>query len=70
MFQSKMNYKNKYKDDLKCDSCLTMQDENIHVLYCDAYRELRIGKNLQSDKDLGQYLQKVLLIRSRLELNR
>ena len=33
MFYSKMNYKNKYKGNLMCDSCQTVQDENTHVLF-------------------------------------
>ena len=44
MFDSKMNYKNNqtYKaENYLCDSCESKQDDNLHVLYCESYKELR-----------------------------
>ena len=67
--ESKINYKNKHKGYLRCNSCQTLPDDNSHVLYCEVYRDLRSGKNLQCDRDLGQYLQNVLLIQTKLKLN-
>ena len=70
MFEAKMNFKQKYKNNYKCDSCQSEVDENTHVLHCESYKDLRVGMDLQSDTNLGQYLQKVLLIRTRLKLTR
>ena len=70
MYEAKLNFKQKYLNNYLCDSCQTHQDENSHVLHCESYKDLRSGKDLGSDHDLGQYLQQVLLIRSRLKLTR
>jgi len=67
----KMNYSSmpKYSEDLwKCDSCRTKIDTQSHVLWCPSYSNLREGKNLDSDKDLCEYLQEVFKIRHKLEL--
>ena len=53
-----------------CDSCKTKIDSNSHVTWCVAYRELREGKDLKCDKDLAEYLKKVMLIRDKLNLTR
>ena len=73
LFEAKKNFKNKkeYKDEnYLCDSCESEVDENTHVLYCVAYKDLREGKSMNNDEELCQYLQKVLEIRARLRLNR
>ena len=73
LFEAKLNFKNKqiYKQEqYLCDSCESAVDENSHVLFCPSYRELRDGKNLQCDRDLATYLQKVLSIRTKLRLSR
>ena len=41
-----------------------------HILYCEAYSELRAGKDLNSDTDLVQYMKNVLIIREKLNLNK
>ena len=72
-FQAKINYKNNEeykKEKYICDSCESATDENSHALYCPAYSDLRDGKNLQNDADLALYLQKVVLIRTKLRLSR
>ena len=69
----KMNYSSdpKYKADLwKCDSCQVAIDTQQHVLWCPSYSELRVGKDLSSDKDLTGYLRDVLLIREKLNLKK
>ena len=53
-----------------CDSCESKIDSNSHVIWCEAYRELREGKDLHSDKDLAEYLKKVMSIREKLNLTR
>ena len=53
-----------------CDSCETTVDQNTHVLYCPAYRDLRAGKSLESDYDLATYIKEVLVIQAKLRLNR
>ena len=73
MIEAKLNYKNKpeyKKEKYLCDSCEAAQDENIHVIYCESYKDLHQGKDLNSDKDLAQYLQKVLAIRAKLRVTR
>ena len=72
LFEAKANFKNKpqYKGNLLCDSCMSKIDENTHVLFCPSYSTLREGKSLNNDLDLANYLQKVVEIRSKLQLNR
>ena len=73
MYDSKLNFKGnqKYKEEkYKCDSCETEDDDNLHVLYCNSYKELRKEKDLSNNKDLAEYLQKVLQIRTNLRLTR
>ena len=61
----KMNYKGDptfTKLPWKCQDCMN-QDTEIHLLWCPAYEDLRMGMDLSSDKDLCSYLQKVIQIR-------
>ena len=38
LFDCKMNYKNKYKQEgFICNSCESENDESTHVLFCPAY---------------------------------
>ena len=65
MLNVKMNRKNdiKYAHDLwKCDDCHSM-DSQAHIVWCPAYAALREGKDLESDKDLVEYYQKIMKIR-------
>ena len=67
----KMNYSSdpKYSEDLwRCQSCRTKIDSQNHVLWCPSYANLREGKDLDSDKDLCEYLQEVFRIRHKLEI--
>ena len=72
MIDLKMNFMNnhKYSSELwRCDSCRTGAIESqSHVLHCPAYRKLREGKDLDNDKDIIDYFQKVLIIRSKLDI--
>ena len=71
--ESKMNFKNKYEykcEKYMCDSCQSEIDENTHVLFCHSYKNLRDGLDMNNDRDLAQYLQKVMNIRMKLRLNR
>ena len=73
MVDTKQNFKNKkeYSHDLwKCDSCASSIETQSHLLWCPAYKNLRENKNLQSDKDLIDYVKKVLEIRQDLKLKR
>ena len=66
-----MNFKNKYKQGgLNCDSCESESDSTTHILNCPTYSLLRENKSLNSDRDLCEYLKKVLEIRTSLRLNR
>ena len=73
MMEAKFNFKHKTEytqENWMCDSCESMIDSNLHVTWCSSYQHLREGKNLNSEKDLVQYLQKVMEIRTKLRLNR
>ena len=45
-------------------------ESQSHILYCEAYAELRIGKDINNDKDLVTYMKNVLLVREKLNLNK
>ena len=62
-----MNFKGepKYiKNGWKCQDCDT-PDTQDHILRCPCYQQLRVGKNLDSDKDLVQYFRKVIQVREK-----
>ena len=69
----KMNYMSelKYVKDLwLCDSCQTSIDSMNHVMWCPSYSELRAGKNMDDDQDVARYLHDVMMIRSKLDLQK
>ena len=71
MMPAKMNMKNnrKFAEQLwKCDQCQRM-DAQSHILWCPFFAPLREGKNIEDDKDLVDYFQKVFKIREDLESN-
>ena len=71
LFEAKLNFKNKHRDgNYLCDSCESESDLNTHVLFCPAYASLRQDKSLNCDKDLANYLQSVLEMRTNLRINR
>ena len=73
MIEAKLNFKNKreyIEEKFLCDSCMTVQDENTHILFCPAYRSLREEKDLNNDQTLARYIKQVLNIRINLRLNR
>ena len=73
MLDFKDNFRNRkdYSDDLwVCDSCERAIESQSHVLWCPAYQELRENKDLSSNKDLAEYMGKVLRIRNELKLRR
>ena len=68
-----MNYMSelKYvKDSWLCDSCQTSIDSMNHVMWCPSYRELRVDRNMDDDNDVARYLHDVMVIRSKLDLQR
>ena len=67
----KMNYMSeiRYMNDLwQCDRCQTTIDSMNHVIWCPSYRELRVGKDVSND--LATYLHDVMLIRSKLDIQK
>ena len=71
MLDVKFNYSAKYEHELwRCDSCCSAIETQTHILYCPAYLNLRSGKDLKSDKDLLDYIKKVMEIRISLKLNK
>ena len=68
---TKWNYKNdpQYRHDLwKCQSSRTSIDTQSHLLWCESYKNLKADKDLNSDKDLANYIIEVLKIRTKLNL--
>ena len=73
MFNVKFNYKSdkQYSHDLwQCSSCQSSIETQDHVLFCPSYATLREGKDIGNDKDLSDYLKKVLIIREKLNLTK
>ena len=73
MYKSKLNFKNNptfKKERYLCDSCMSKEDDNLHVLFCDSYQDLQQGKSLSNNKDLATYLLQVLNIREKLSLSK
>ena len=71
MFDVKWNYKsnpNYAKDLWKCDSCKSSIQTQNHIMWCPAYSELRAGKDITNDKDLVDYMRKVMTIREKLNI--
>ena len=69
----KFNYMNdvkNMKDLWQCDSCQTKIDSMKHVLWCPSYHALRKDRNLDDDQDLANYLHEVMMIRSKLNLQK
>ena len=66
----KRNFPNepKYRQDLwKGISCQSNIDTQSHILWCEAYKNLRKDKNIENDKDLATYILEVHEIREKLE---
>ena len=62
----KMNYKGDpgYERSLwKCGKCLNQDITERHLLWCSGYKKLRQGLDLDSDRDLCSYLQKINQLR-------
>ena len=73
MIDTKFNYKNKksYRKELwNCDSCKSSIETQSHLLWCPTYKDIRQGKNLNSDKDLVEYFQQVLQFREKNNFQR
>ena len=69
----KMNYMNEFKNIRSlwlCDSCKTSIDSMGHVLWCPSYSDLRTDKDMKDDQVMAKYLHDVMLIRSKLDLQR
>ena len=60
-----------YRNDLwQCTGSKSNLDTESHILWCDAYRNLRQGKDINNDKDLASYLLDVFEIRRKLNTNK
>ena len=61
----KLNYKNDPSNKRtmwECNDCYSI-DSQEHILWCPAYQEFMVNKDLDSDKDLTRYFQQVLIYR-------
>ena len=73
MLNLKFNYKHMPQNEKSlwlCDSCQISIESQSHIMWCPAYSELRVGKNINDDKDLIEYVKKVLKIRENLNLTK
>ena len=73
MLDVKFNYKSDKENsaDLwRCDSCQTSIETQDHVLWCPAYVDFRLNKNINDDQDLIDYFRKVLAVRDKLKLTK
>ena len=69
MLNCQMNQRNNpvYAKNLwKCDACQNL-DTQSHLMWCPAYATLREGLDIDCDKDVVQYFQKVFKIRESLD---
>ena len=69
MLELRGNMKGSHKNDLSCLGCKKQdtQEDQLHVMSCSAYEDLRIGLNFSEDGDLVTYFQKVMLAREKLK---
>ena len=72
MVDVKDNMRSKYKGaKVNCEACnLEVAESQVHVMVCPGYVELRIGKDMQKDKDLVSYFREVLLTREKKKSTR
>ena len=72
MFPAKFNYSSDPKNSAelwRCDSCMCGNIETqSHILFCEAFADLRKDRDLKCDKDLVAYMKSVLTIREKLDL--
>ena len=70
MVKCKMNFSSErvnIETSWKCRACCSGAIETqSHILYCEAYQPLRVGKSLSSDDDIVDYLRKVFELREKL----
>ena len=69
MTDVKFNYKNdkkNYENLWKCESCLSAIETQSHILWCPAFSDLRIGKDIDNNKHLVDYLNEIMKIRENL----
>ena len=50
----------------QCEDCGYI-DSQTHIIHCPAYKDLREGKDLNSDVDVANYFKEVLRIREKRE---
>ena len=72
MYDVSFNYRSDPKNAAelwRCDSCMSghIQTQS-HILFCEAFADLRKDRDLNCDKDLVEYMKSVLIIREKLDL--
>ena len=73
MFDAKYNYSHNpqfTKELWRCDSCQRSIETQSHIIWCPAYSKLREGKDLNSDKDMINYMKSVMKFRDKLNLTK
>ena len=73
MLNVKFNYKHMPENEKtlwRCDSCKISIESQNHIMWCPAYSELRVGKDINNDNDLIEYVRNVLKIREKLKISK
>ena len=74
MVAAKFNYRNdpKHSAELwRCSSCMSGHIETqSHLLYCDAYADLRADRDINNNSDLVDYIKNVLTVREKLGITK
>ena len=71
MLDVKFKYSAKHEKELwLCDSCCSSIETHSHLLFCPAYSTLREGKDLLNDNYLIEYVQKVMNVRTNMNLRK
>ena len=64
MLNQKYNMRGQFKANLDCMACDTWEIEShTHVLSCSGYADIRVGLDMNKDKDLIAYFSQVVKIR-------
>ena len=68
MLEVKNNFKGEFKNkSLECNSCERSFETQDHIMFCEAYEELRKNKDMNCDKDLVNYVRDVMIMREKLK---
>ena len=56
------------KNGVGCVACSYNKEVNSHIIECEGYIDLRIGKDLEVDSDLVEYFREVMKRRREIDM--